>query len=95
MQMKTPISSFNFLPSIVRPNSDVNNNCDMALSTAGNATNATQVNREVSLNLRVKKKNLRYEIEQDFKSGKGITYPFQRHVYLFVFQRKGLLKDLA
>ena len=34
-------------------------------------------------------------MEKDFKSGKAITYPFQRHVYLFVFQRKGLFKDVA
>lgn len=58
-----------------------------------NVYEITQVNRKVSLNLRVK--NHRYEMEEDFKSGKEITYPFQRCVYLFVFQRKGLLKDMA
>lgn len=80
-------------PSILRPNSVVNNNSDRVLSSAGDTYEASQVNGKLSLNLRVK--NLRYEMEQDFQSGKGITYPFQRHVYLFVFQRKGLLKDLA
>ena len=81
---ETPISSFNFLSLILTPNSDVNNDCDTVLSSAGKAHKATQVKRRGGLHLRVK--NLRYEVEKDFKSGKGITSPFQRHVYLFVFQ---------
>lgn len=87
MQMKHLFQVLISFHRILSPNSDVNSNCDMVLLRAGNTYKTAQVNRKVSLNLRVK--NLRYEMENGFKSGKGITYPFQRHVYLFVFQRKG------